>query len=158
MKLKKSILVILITLAMIFLSACEPPDPEDVAKVIEQVSAVAYNEVVYQHPEMEETLKTIAQVSLDTLNGKQIDVVEAKSLLYGALDCFNCLDADDKRIIVDMFSIIVPLISLPQEGAVKEPQTMFMKAFFQGILNAVEIRENMPTDEEITIKLSQLLD
>lgn len=158
MKIKKSIMAVIMALLLVLMSACEPPDPEDIATVIEQASAIAYNEVVHKNPDMEQPLKEIAVLSLDILEGGSIDVVKAKSMLYSALDCFNCLDDDDKRIIVDMFSIIVPLINLPKEGIVEDDQLLFMKAFFRGILNAVELKEELETDEEVRNRLATLLD
>jgi hypothetical protein len=158
MKLKKSLIALFVILSILFLPSCEGPDPEDVAKVIEQATAIAYNEVIHKNPDLEEPIAEMAYFSLAVLEDGKIDAMKAREMLNGALTNFSCLDADEKRIIVDMFSIVIPLIDLPREGVLNDTQLMFVKSFFQGIVNAVELKEQLETDECVETKLSRLLD
>lgn len=157
-KMKKSLIALFVILSILLLPSCEGPDPEDVAKVIEQATAIAYNEVIHKNPELEEPIAEMAYFSLTVLEEGNIDAIKAREMLNSALTNFSCLDADEKRIIVDMFSIVIPLIDLPREGVLKDPQRMFVKAFFKGIINAVELKEQLETDECVETKLSKLLD
>lgn len=157
-KMKKSLIALFVILSILLLPSCEGPDPEDVAKVIEQATAIAYNEVIHKNPELEEPIAEMAYFSLTVLEDGNVDAMKAREMLNNALTNFSCLDADEKRIIVDMFSIVIPLIDLPREGVLKDPQRMFVKAFFQGIINAVELKEQLETDECVETKLSKLLD
>lgn len=158
MKLKKGMIAIFLLLLVISLPACDEEDVKVVAQMIESASAVAYNEVVCKHPELDKPLMDLATFSMQLLDSQAIDVVNAKSLLYSALEGFTTLEESDKRIIVDMFAIVIPLIDLPSSGIVKEPQITFIKAFFQGILNAAECKMKLKTPAEVNEKLAKLLD
>jgi hypothetical protein len=158
MKTKRSLMIVLLLLFAFGLPACDEDDYDTVAKLIEQTSAVAYNEVVAKNPDMEKPLGDLARFSIQMIDSQPIDVLQAKKLLYSALNGFTTLDESDKRIIVDMFSIVIPLIDLPQDGTLQKPQRMFVRAFFQGVLNAVEIKEELKTPAEVNDKLARLLD
>lgn len=159
MKFKKYLLASLLALALLFTPACEEPDPEDVCRVINQVTAVAYNEVVAKNPELEEPLKVLAVTSVKVIRDREtLDAVETKKLLYSALSNFSSLEEDDKRIIVDMFAIVIPMLEIPREGILGDKQKLYVICFFEGILQAVEIKEELKTDEEVETKLSQLLE
>lgn len=149
MKVRNKLMVLPIILTMFLLPSCKGMDVEDVAMVIEGASAVAYNEVINNNPELAEPIANMAKTSMQLLNGECIDVLTAKQLLRDALSNFSSLDEDDKRIIVDMFAVVMPLINLPESGALPEPHLTFVRAFFQGILNAVQVQEDLKTDEEV---------
>lgn len=155
---KKILLALMLILALIFTPACEPPDPEDVCKVINQASAVAYNEVLHRKPELEKPLSDLAYSAIGILGGESIDVVKAKELIYNMLSHFSSLEEDEKRIIVDMFAIVIPLLELPREGALGERTTYFTMCFFEGVINCCELREELKTDEEVDTILSTMLD
>jgi hypothetical protein len=155
---KKILLALMLTLALIFTPACEEPDPEDVCKVITQASAVAYNEVINKNPDLEKPVGDLAYAAVKVLGGESVDVIKAKELIYNMLSNFSSLDEDEKRIIVDMFSIVVPMLELPKEGALGEKATYFTICFFEGVINAVEIKEELKSDEEVDVLLTTLLD
>jgi hypothetical protein len=149
-------MAIAISLSMVFYCVgCGEIDVDTVAMVIEQASAVAYNEVIHNNPELEPVLAEFATASLSIIDGEQLDVVQTKQLLRNALSGLSSLDEDDKRIIVDLFSIVIPLMRLPESGALSGDQRTLVRAFFQGICNAVDLNEDLRTDEEVENTLAK---
>lgn len=139
--LKSSLLVILSLGILSFgLTGCEEIDVTTVAKIIKGATSVAFTTILDKNPEFEDTFYAFAQLNKRIMIDREVDTELATRLMTDVLANFDKLDEDAKLIILTLFNTIIPMINLPDEGVVKEPQKTYLIAFYDGIIQAVETR------------------
>ena len=138
--LKKILLTILLCIFALCMFGCEPPSNETIATVIQGASAVAFDRIINSNPELEGTFYAFAVLNKQIMVDRTVNAELAKRLMTDVLVNFKNLDEDAQMIIVTLFNTILPLIELPDEGVIKEPQKMFLIAFYDGIIQAVEMK------------------
>jgi len=146
--LKKLVLPILLCILAFYVSACEPPDNETICKIIKSATAVAFDRIIDNNPELGDSFYAFAKMNKKIMAENEVDTVAANDLMRGVLKDCQGLDEDGRTIILSLFNTIVPLIELPPEGVIKEPQRMFLISFYDGIIMAVETRKELLLMEE----------
>jgi len=137
---RRSLLPILLFVLAFCFTACDPPSNEVIATVIQSASAVAFDRIIENNPELEDTFYVFAKLNKQIMVDRVVDAELAKRLMTDVLTDFQGLDADAQIIILTLFNTIVPLIELPDEGIIKEPQKMFLIAFYDGIIQAIDMK------------------
>jgi len=122
------------------MTACEPPSNDTIATAIQSATSVAFDRIITNNPELEETLYTFAVLNKRIMIDREVDAELAKRLMTDVLSDFKNLDEDAQVIILTLFNTVLPLIQLPEKGIIEEPQKMFLIAFYDGIIQAVEMK------------------
>ncbi len=120
-------------------SGCEP-ETDTVVMIIKSATSIAFDRVLVNNPDLEDTFYAFAKLNKGIIIEGEVDADIAKRLMTDILISFDDLDDDYKTIILTLFNTIIPMIELPDEGPIKEPQKSFIIAFFDGIMQAVEMR------------------
>lgn len=147
LKFKKVLAALMIPVFVLLATACEPPDNETIAKVIKAATAVSFEKIIDNNPELEDVFHRFAILNRQIIIDREIDVETAKRLMTDVLVNFKDLDPEAQSIILSLFNTIIPLIELPDEGVLQEPQKTFVIAFYNGIIQAVETRKAIKADE-----------
>jgi len=137
--LKKLSCVAVVLLLMAVIPACEPPDDETVAKVITSATSVAFSQILECNPQIEETLYMYAIMQKQAIVERTINAELANAIFNKVIESCPDLDADDKQRLVMLFSTILPMIEIPEEGMLSERSRKFMVAFLDGIINVIEM-------------------
>jgi hypothetical protein len=137
---RRSLLPILLFVLAFCFTACDPPSNEVIATVIQSASAVAFDRIINSNPELEDTFYAFAVLNKQIMVDRTVNAELAKRLMTDVLANFEDLDEDAQMIIVTLFNTVLPLIELPDEGVIKEPQKMFLIAFYDGIIQAVDMK------------------
>lgn len=148
LRLKKVLVALMIPVFVLLATACEPPDDATIAKVIKAATAVSFEKIIDNNPELEDVFYRFAILNRQIIIDREIDVETAKRLMTDVLVNFKDLDPETQGIIVSLFNTIIPLIELPDEGVLQEPQRTFVIAFYEGIIQAVETRKAIIGEEE----------
>ncbi len=139
--LKSSLLVVLSLGILSFgLTGCEEIDVKMVAKIIKGATSVAFTTILDKNPEFEDTFYAFAQLNKRIMIDREVDTELATRLMTDVLANFDELDENAKIIILTLFNTIIPMIDLPEEGVIKEPQKTYLIAFYNGIIQAVETK------------------
>lgn len=145
---RRSILVILSLGILSFgLTGCEEIDVEMVAKIVKGATSVAFTTILDKNPKFEDTFYAFAQLNKRIMIDREVDVELATRLMTDVLGSFDELDENAKLIILTLFNTILPMINLPEQGVVQEPQRTYLIAFYDGIIQAVKTRRMLREPE-----------
>ena len=146
--LRKILPLCLILAFCVGIFACEEPDPETVAKIIKSATTVAFGKVLDNNPELTDTFLVFALINKEIIIERTIDPEKAKELMYDILEFCRDMEEEDQQLVLTLFNTILPLIELPEEGLLKEPQRTYMISFFSGIQMAAENKRAIEGPEE----------
>ena len=149
---KKILLFLTLGIFCLGLTSCEEPDTVTIAKIIKATTSVAFDRIINNNPELEDTFYAFAQLNKQIMIDREVNVELAKQLMTDVLGNFPNLDDDAQMIILVLFNTIIPLIELPEEGIIQEPQKTFLIAFYDGIIQAVETKR--ATREDVVPPIS----
>jgi hypothetical protein len=135
----RKVLPVLIALVLIVpMIACEPPTDEQIATVIRSATNVAITQLLEKNPELEDTLYVYALLNKEIILDRTINADLAKKMMGDILMQCKDMDDDDQQLILMLFNTILPLINLPEQGALDDQKEMFLLAFLNGIIDVVE--------------------
>lgn len=137
---------ILLLMACIF--ACEPPEDATIAKVITSATSVAFTQILQKNPAIEDDIYMYAVLNKQVIVERTLNAELAKAIFNDVLQSCKNLDAEDKELLITLFSTILPLIEIPPEGALNERTRGFMVAFLDGIINVVETKRAMQCERK----------
>jgi hypothetical protein len=150
----KRMFCVLVALALLLpVVACEPPDDATIAKVITSATSVAFTQILAKNPKLEEGFYMYATLSKKAVVDHEVDAELAKAIFSDILEQCKDLDKDAKTQLVALFSTILPLIEIPEEGYLNERTEKFFIAFLDGIINTIETRRALAEPEPDPVRM-----
>jgi len=138
---RKILPVLLAMVLCVPLVACEPPTDEQIATVIRSATNVCITQVLEKNPELESTFYVYAVLNKEIIVDRTINADLAKKMVQDILMECKGLDPEDTQLVLMLFNTILPLINLPEQGALDDQKEMFLLAFLNGIIDVVENRQ-----------------
>lgn len=133
--------ILLALLLFVPLTACEPPTDEQLATVIRSATNVCMTQVLDKNPDLESTFYVYALLNKEIITDRTINAEYATKMVQDILMECRRLDPEDTQLVLLLFNTILPLINLPEQGALDDQKEMFLLAFLDGIIDVVETRQ-----------------
>lgn len=152
-KVKSVIAGVCIAFLLLGVSACDEDDYELISKGIRSATAFAFSEVLKKNPHLLAPVCSIAQVNKDLILDRELNTTDAANAMDSVLEALKGMDEESKESIKQFWATIVPLINLPEDKLLKDPQLMYVLSFYNGILDVCKIEQDLAVSHAIFYKI-----